>query len=194
MDNGDNLLSYPVLVLNKLFMALRVTTVRHAFVLLYKGRAEVVDKENDSYMLYNFDEWARANGKNGLCIRTPSLVLSLPKIIRVKSDARPRLKAVKLSKKNVFLRDEYICQYCGKNYPQSKLTIDHIIPRCRGGATTWENVVTACNFCNIKKGDKLPTEAGMKLLKNPTMPDSITFVKNLKIPKIYANFWRDFVK
>lgn len=194
MNNGDDLLNYPVLVLNKLFMTLKITTVRHAFVLLYKGRAEVVDKENDSYMLYKFDEWAQANGKNGLCIRTPNLVLSLPKIIRVRSEAKPRLKTVKLSKKNVFLRDQYVCQYCGKNYIQSKLTIDHVIPRSRGGTTTWENVVTACNFCNVKKGDKLPTDVGMKLLKNPAIPDSITFVRDLRIPKMYTNFWTDFVK
>lgn len=194
MENGGDLLNYPVLVLNRLFMALKVTTVRHAFVLLYKGSAEVVDKENDSYMLYKFDEWARANGKNGFYIRTPSLVLSVPKIIRVKSDAKPHMRVVKLSKRNIFLRDHYTCQYCGKSYIQSKLTIDHVVPRSRGGTTTWKNVVTACNFCNVKKGDKLLTEAGMKLLKEPTTPDSITFVRNLKIPQMYMNFWKDFVK
>lgn len=194
MDSNDDVLNYPVLVLNRLFMTLKVTTVRHAFVLLYKGSAEVVNKEEDGYALYKFDEWVKTNGKNGLCIRTPTMVLSVPKIIRVKSDVRPHMKMVKLSKRNVFLRDQYTCQYCGKSYIQSKLTIDHVIPRSRGGATTWENVVTACNFCNIKKGDKLLSEAGMKLLKKPANPDGITFVKNLKIPKMYLNFWEDFVK
>jgi 5-methylcytosine-specific restriction endonuclease McrA len=198
MEDGSNkndVLSYPVLMLNKLFMTLRVTTVRNAFTLLYKGSAEVVDKENGAYVLYSFDEWIKVSNKvNGYFINTPTLKLSIPKIIRVKSEAKPYLKNIKLTKKNVFQRDSYICQYCGKSFPPSKLTVDHLIPRSRGGATCWENVVTACKNCNIKKGDRLPQEVNMHPIKKPVRPDSITFVKNLKIPKMYLQYWLDFVK
>ncbi|MFN7181390.1 MAG: HNH endonuclease [Planctomycetota bacterium] len=194
MGENDDLLNYPVLVLNKLFMTLKITTVKHAFVLLYKGNAEVVDKENGSYVLYKFEDWVKVNGNtNGPYIKTPRYSLSLPKIIRLRSDAKPHLKTVKLSKKNVFIRDHYTCQYCGKSYPHNKLTIDHVIPRSRGGNTTWENVVTACHYCNIKKGDKHPSEVHMQLLKKPTRPDGITFAKNLKIPPTYVGYWKDFV-
>ncbi len=195
MSENDEVLNYPVLMLNRLFMALKVTTVKHAFILLFKGNAEVIEKQNGSYTLYRFEDWVKVNDNvNGPCIKTPRYSLSLPKIIRVKSDARPYLKTVKLCKKNVFIRDHYICQYCGKNYTQNKLTIDHVLPRSRGGATIWENVVTACHYCNIKKGDKQPAEANMQLLKKPSKPDSLTFVKHLKIPYIYMSHWQDFVK
>ncbi len=195
MDDNDDLLNYPVLVLNRFFVSLKVTTVKHAFILLYKGSAEVVDKDKGGYNLYKFEDWVKVEAKlNGPCINTPRYSILLPKIIRLKSDAWPHLKSIKLSKKNVFLRDHYTCQYCGKSYAQNKLTIDHVIPRSRGGTTTWENVVTACHYCNIKKGDRHLMEANMQLLKKPSKPDSITFVKHLKIPSTYMNYWGDFIK
>ncbi len=139
----------PVLVLNANFEPIHVCSTRRAVTLILAGKAGMI-----------------ANGRGH--IRTISQLIPRPSVIRLESQIhRPRPR-VKLTRREVFRRDNYTCQYCGKH--EGNLTIDHVIPRSRGGGTNWENVVTACAPCNRRKGDRLPEEAKMLLLSKPARP------------------------
>lgn len=144
-----NSLGLPVLVLNANFEPLNVCNMRRAMGLILNGKAELI-----------------ANGRG--VIHTPTITYPRPSIIRLdRMIKRPRPQ-VRLSKREVFRRDEYTCQYCGKQV--HSLTIDHIVPRHRGGRHTWHNVVAACPTCNRRKGGKTLTEAHMRLLRPPQQP------------------------
>lgn len=138
-----------VLVLNQNYEPLNVCNARRAFVLLDRGKAEILE-----------------HGRGAL--HTPSLVFPLPSVIRlVYMIKRPRPR-VKLTRREVFFRDRYTCQYCGRE--TRELTLDHVIPRNRGGEHVWENVVSACKACNHRKAGRTPTEAKMSLLRLPQRP------------------------
>ena len=140
----------PVLVLNLNYVPVNVCTVRRAVVLLGKAKAEMLENHRGH-------------------LRTVDRTIDAPSIIRlvylVKRPFLPR----KLSKKEVFLRDRYTCQYCGKRAPD--LTLDHVVPRRQHGPHTWDNVVAACNRCNLRKAGRTPAEANMRLAKIPKAPD-----------------------
>jgi 5-methylcytosine-specific restriction endonuclease McrA len=139
----------PVLVLNRNFQPINVCNTQRAVGLLMVGKAEIVE-----------------NGRG--YIRTSSSVFPRPSVIRLsKLVKRPRPR-VKLTKREIFRRDDYICQYCGQ--PSPRLTVDHIIPRVRGGEYTWENLVTACPQCNRHKGGRTLQEAHMLLRRHPCEP------------------------
>ena len=144
-------LTAPVLVLNLNYVPVNVCTVRRAIVLVAKGKAELLEQREDATR-----------------IRTYNTALDSPSIIRlvylVKRPFAPR----RLSKKEVFLRDHYTCQYCGKRSQQ--LTLDHVVPRRQRGPHTWDNVVAACGRCNLDKAGRTPEEANMKLRRLPTAP------------------------
>lgn len=104
-------------------------------------------------------------------VRSPSKSFQLPAVIRLKAYIRPYLSlTVRLSRQNIFLRDNHICQYCWQKFSEKKLTVDHVIPLSKGGRHEWTNVVTACSACNNKKGDKTLEKANMKLLNHPEKP------------------------
>jgi 5-methylcytosine-specific restriction endonuclease McrA len=113
-------------------------------------------------------------------VRSPSLSFNLPKIIRLNRTVKTVRKIfhVTYSKHNVHARDEYTCQYCTTRLNTRQATIDHILPKCRGGKNTWENTVTACHPCNNKKDDRTPWEAGMKLIRQPGKPTVVNFIKH----------------
>jgi 5-methylcytosine-specific restriction endonuclease McrA len=140
----------PVLVLNLNYVPVNVCTVRRAVVLLVKAKAEMLENHRGH-------------------LRTVDRIIDAPSIIRlvylVKRPFLPR----KLSKKEVFLRDRFTCQYCGKRAPD--LTLDHVVPRRQHGPHTWDNVVAACNRCNLRKAGRTPAEADMRLAKIPKAPD-----------------------
>jgi len=141
----------PVLVLNANFAPINVCTTRRAIGLIHTGKASMV-----------------MNGRG--TIKTVSAALEKPSIIRLgRMVKRPRPR-VKLSKREIFRRDNYTCQYCGVR--GGNLTLDHVIPRRLGGTHSWENLVTACAFCNHKKGGRTALQAGMMLFKNPKEPSS----------------------
>ena len=110
-------------------------------------------------------------------IRSVRDIFSYPSVIRLRRYINIPIKKVELSRKNILRRDGHQCQYCGSNKPP--LTVDHVMPRSRGGADSWENLVCACIKCNVKKGNRTPEEAGMKLMKTPRRPTHVTFIKNL---------------
>ena len=146
----DVLIRAPVLVLNLNYVPVNVCTVRRAIVLLTKGKAELL--ENQAGQLH-----------------TVSRLIDAPSVIRLSYMVKRPFLPRKLSKKEVFLRDKFTCQYCGKKVHD--LTLDHVIPRRQHGAHTWENVVTACNRCNLHKAGRTPAEAKMRLGTVPKAPD-----------------------
>ncbi len=148
--SGAQLIHAPVLVLNLNYVPLNICNVRRAVILVGKGKAELLENHRGQ-------------------LRTVSSLVDVPSIIRlvylVKKPFLPR----KLSKKEVFLRDKFTCQYCGKKAPD--LTLDHVVPRRQQGSHTWENVVAACSRCNMRKAGRTPTEANMLLNTVPRAPD-----------------------
>lgn len=168
-----------VLVLNRLYVAIQVMSVRRAFCLLCKDLAEVVAIENGGYTSYNFESWrevsqwkATVEGKQDHedWIRAVNFEIQVPRVIRLlKYDLFPQ-NVVKFNRRNIFLRDENRCQYCGHKLPTHQLSLDHVNPRSRGGLTNWENIVCACLRCNVRKGGRTPHEAGMKLIRKPAKP------------------------
>ena len=143
------MVDYPVLVLNQSYEPLNLCRTRRAIVLVFRGKAEVV--ENSRGELHSVQQ-----------------VFQIPSVIRlVYLVSRPRHER-KMSRFEVFSRDRYTCQYCGRQ--TKELTLDHIIPRRRGGEHTWENVVSACIPCNRRKGGRNPDEARMKLLRQARSP------------------------
>ena len=146
----DVLIRAPVLVLNLNYVPVNICTVRRAIVLVTKGKAELL--ENHPGYLH-----------------TVNREIDAPSIIRLDYMVKRPFLPRKLSKKEVFLRDKYTCQYCGKK-PRD-LTLDHVIPRRQHGAHTWENVVAACNGCNLHKAGRTPAEAKMRLGTTPRAPD-----------------------
>jgi len=146
-----------VLVLNQNYEPITICNARRAIILTYLGKAEVISSVNNKV------------------IRTVYRTFEYPSIVRLIIFVRVPFKKIILSRKNIIRRDNHRCQFCGAS---SNLTIDHIIPKSRGGEDTWENLTTACIKCNNKKGDRIPEEAKMVLYNNPKKPSHITFIKN----------------
>jgi 5-methylcytosine-specific restriction endonuclease McrA len=159
-----------VLVLNQDYQALSVCSAERAFILVYLRKAELV----------------HASSTQTLHTVTQSFLL--PTIIRLFNYVRVPYKKVGLSRVNIFRRDENTCQYCGS---RQNLTLDHVMPRSRGGKDTWENLITACQSCNTRKGDMTPEEAGMPLLRKPFRPSYIMYLRDLS--GIIEEEWRPFL-
>jgi hypothetical protein len=167
-------LDAPVLALNRNFTALRVVDVKRAVGLLFTGAAEVVDCEDKHFATYDFSTWRELSELKAQLERERhawmGLVkgeLAVPSVIRLLKSDKFRRTRVPLSRRNIYLRDRNICQYCGKKFPTSELSLDHIVPRSRGGGSSWTNLVCACTSCNSRKAARTPGEAGMKLIRVP---------------------------
>lgn len=146
-----------VLVLNQDYRAISICNVQRAFVLVYLEKADLVV------------------AKNGTQIHTPAAAYPWPSIVRLKRYVVFPYRRVLLSRKNVLRRDAHRCQYCGD---RDSLTIDHVLPRSRGGKDAWENLVAACVPCNNKKGSLTPDEAGMSLRRKPFRPSHVMFIRD----------------
>jgi 5-methylcytosine-specific restriction endonuclease McrA len=147
-DGHHRLLQEPVLVLNATYEPINVTAVRRALVLVLKGVATTEEED-------------------GMFIHSSHLAFRVPSVIRLLEFRRIPYQTRALSRKNVLLRDRYTCQFCGRVMPAQDLTLDHVIPRSRGGCTDWDNLVACCHRCNNLKGDRSPEEAGLRLLRPP---------------------------
>lgn len=198
---GCNALSASVLVLNRQYMAIHVVDVRRAFGLLMRQLAEVIHIEDGSYANYDFDSWREISELRAEMdlrdpdddwIRSVSFEIQAPRVLRLLHYDRVPKQRVRLNRRNLFARDDNRCQYCGKRFITSELSIDHVVPSCRGGETTWENVVCACVKCNVRKGGRTPAEANMRLKKKPIRPRRSPMLSvKLGNPK-YAS-WKTFV-
>jgi 5-methylcytosine-specific restriction endonuclease McrA len=191
----DNILDQPVLVLNRLWQAVNTCSVRRAFTLLVSGHAQVVSHEGEnSFLTHDFQSWRDFSRLNpeGEMVRTISLSVRIPQVIVLLLFDRLPKKEVKFTRHNVFERDKNTCQYCGRTLDRSELNLDHVLPRERGGQTTWENIVCSCIPCNTRKGNRLPHEAGMQLVRRPKRPKWRPFV-NVSVSNHPHESWRHFL-
>ena len=188
-----------VLVLNKLYLPIHVVSARRAFSLLCRDVAEVVCLEDDRFETHNLESWCQLSALrkqfpdgDGEFVRTVRLEILVPRIIRLLVYDRLPERAVKFNRRNVYARDESRCQYCGKRFPTSELTLDHVVPRSRGGASTWDNLVCCCVACNARKGGRLPEQAGLRLIRKPYKPKRSPLIRITLRDNRYRS-WRHFV-
>ncbi len=170
-----------VLVLNRCWQAVNIVTARRAFNLLFQDHARVIYTDDDSFRVFNSMEWLDFSAQDppvdeSDSVRTVSYRVRLPRIILLNVFDRVPRKEIKFTRNNVFERDKNRCQYCGDSFDRTDLNLDHVIPRDYGGRTTWENVVCSCISCNIRKANRLPHEAGMRLIRKPHRPKWRPFV------------------
>lgn len=187
------------MILNRNYLAIRVTTAKRAFSLLYRDLAEVVHIEDGQYQSYDFESW-RGLSELKTCfenheydwVRTVHWSIAVPRIIRLTVYDRLPAKGVRLNRRNIFARDSNHCQYCGLRFPVSELSLDHVIPRSQGGKTTWENIVCCCLKCNIKKGGRTPVQAGLTLITKPCKPRRSP-VLNVQLSTTRYRSWKQFL-
>lgn len=190
-----------VLALNRYYVAIHVISARRAFCLLCKEMAEVVHVEEGTYLSYDFGDWLEfcelqaALGQRGEWddwISAVNFQIQVPRVIRLLQYDRIPKDVVKFNRRNIFLRDENRCQYCGKQFGTQQLSLDHVHPRSRGGANSWENIVCACRGCNVRKGGRTPQEAGMTLRRVPVRPHRNPVLSQQLANQRYAA-WRSFL-
>jgi 5-methylcytosine-specific restriction endonuclease McrA len=201
MQSSSNpALDASVLVLNKLFMAIHVISVRRAFCLLVKDLAEVVSLEDGQFATYNFATWrevseyraAHFRQEEDDWVRTTSSEIQVPRVIRLLTYDKLPKQTVKFNRRNIFARDNNQCQYCGRKFPTTELSLDHVTPRSQGGQSTWENIVCACVACNVRKGGRTPKQAHMSLIRKPEKPKRSPLL-NLKLTHRKYQSWRTFL-
>jgi len=160
-----------VLVLNFTYEALNITTFQRAVKLIFSGKAEIV---HDLDRVLTSARWE----------------LRMPSIIRMLYYIRRPMQKVALTKKNVLLRDDYTCQYCGLR-GERMMTVDHVVPRSRGGPSTWENLVCACMRCNNRKNNRSPQDANMSLKRRPKTPKYIPWIQIRR--NTFPDEWHKFL-
>jgi 5-methylcytosine-specific restriction endonuclease McrA len=166
---GYSVLQRPTLILNRNWQPVRVATVARALVLLWNEAARVVDPAD--FQQYTWADWAKFKPRDGeLFVQAVRFRLRVPEVLTLIRYDRIPVAAVAFTRRNIFKRDRFTCQYCGLQPGTEELTIDHVVPRSQGGASTWSNCVLACVACNKRKADRNPQQAGMRLRKVPHRP------------------------
>jgi len=200
---GASALNLSVLVLNRSFVAMHVINVRRAIVLLFRSLAEVVHVEEGQFAAYSLENWRELSQlKAGFrhekadheedWVRAVGYELRAPRVIRLLGCDRLPRQGLRFNRRNVFARDGNRCQYCGSNFPTSELSLDHVVPRSRGGTATWENIVCACVSCNVRKGGRTPQEASMQLIRHPVRPKRSPLL-TIKLGNPKYESWKNFV-
>jgi 5-methylcytosine-specific restriction endonuclease McrA len=192
-------LSLSVLVLNRSFVAVHIVNVRRALTLLFRQLAEVVHTEEGQFAAYSFESWRELSAMRASFrspeedwIRAVGYELQAPRVIRLLSCDRGPRQGLRFNRRNVFARDGNLCQYCGRSFPTSELSLDHVVPRSRGGTTSWENIVCACVSCNVRKGGRTPHEARMNLVRQPVRPKRSPLL-SIKLGNPKYQSWKSFV-
>ena len=188
-----------VLVLNKHYAAVRVVSARRALTFLVRGVADVVLFENEQYCNYDFASWRALSEHRHIhqrqhheWVRCVKFELAVPRIVRLLFYDRLPRRPVTFNRRNIFARDRNRCQYCGRRFPTSELSLDHVVPRRQGGETNWTNIVCSCVACNVRKGGRTPEEAGMTLITKPAKPARSPIVTLRLSSEKYAS-WRQFI-
>lgn len=188
-------LNTDVLVLNKNWSALRVVLAAEALADLFVGRVEAIDTD---FQAYDFATWRELSAQKSRYqpephsfVQTVSDAVLVPAVVRLLKFDRVHRPSVRLSRRNVYLRDNYTCQYTGVKLPASRLNLDHVVPSSRGGKTTWENLVCCSIEVNTRKGDRTPGEAGLELIRQPRRPDPAQLMFRTRRPRHDA--WKHFV-
>ncbi|MBC8101111.1 MAG: HNH endonuclease [Cytophagales bacterium] len=184
-------MSQEVLVLNSDYEPLNVCNLRRAIILVYLGKADILHARDEEMAA------AAAEGLSSLAGRTmletaEGESIAAPSVVKLRHHVKRPLPELKLSRRSVFARDNFTCQYCGS---QGKdLTIDHVVPKRHGGGMQWENLVACCRRCNTKKGDKTPEKVGMKLLRAPRRPRYTPYISlNKYVAGTKHVIWRDYL-
>jgi 5-methylcytosine-specific restriction endonuclease McrA len=179
-----------VLVLNRVYQPIHITSVRRAFTLLYGGAARAIDEQ---FQLFDFESWSALSvAVHQDAIRTVGGKIRVPRVIVLMAYERMPKTRVRFSRFNIYARDDNTCQYCSSRLPRADLNLDHVIPRSRGGATSWENVVCSCVPCNLRKGGRTPDEAGMRLKRQPFRPKWTPMFRSATRRAFYRE-WRPFL-
>ncbi len=190
-----------VLVLNKMWMAIRVVDAKRAFSLLFRDLAEAIRCDDASYTGYDFESWtdlSQAREDHGVneehysWVSTVRFDIAVPKIIRLLGYDRLPKQDVKLNRRNIFARDHNTCQYCGHKFPTQELSLDHVVPRSQGGGSSWVNLVCCCVDCNSRKGGRTPKQARMALIRKPVKPKRNPVI-SLRVGSDKYASWRAFV-
>jgi 5-methylcytosine-specific restriction endonuclease McrA len=168
------MLSDQTLVLNKNWFPIQTTTVRNAICLLFTGAARAID--TDTFEIHDFEAWHGLDPGTARTIETVDRRIRIPEVILLTRYGRIPTRHVAFSRRNLYRRDNSTCQYCCERLSASELTIDHVIPRSRGGRTSWDNCVVACGACNRRKGDRTLEETKMKLLRLPRAPQWTPYI------------------
>ncbi len=187
-----------VLVLNRNWQAVGIVGVKRAFLLLFREDARVISTAKDAHALLDIAQWLELSARHPPApeeetLATVRFPVRIPSVLILSDYDRLPMCEVHLSREGILSRDECTCQYCGQRYPESELTIDHVIPRERGGRSTWENLVTACRDCNERKANRLPHEAGMRLTRRPRRPPRIPFAAAAVREGRFEAAWREFL-
>ncbi|MGV9206149.1 MAG: HNH endonuclease [Promethearchaeia archaeon] len=200
-----SVLTLQVLSLNKAYQPIGFISVKNAIEAVFKERAEIVEKEESGYFeSYDINSWMELSllkkmiieeGEEtvtSLWVNREEPAFLVPRVIRYLNYSKAHSQKIKFSRKNIMIRDGFTCIYCNKKFPIEELQLEHIIPKSRGGRTTWKNTAIACRSCNAKKANKTPEEAGMKLSWKPFKPKFL--------PKKYPfaddgrhEFWEQFL-
>jgi len=184
------MLNSSVLVLNRSYLPVHVTSARRAFTLLYQGIARVV---NEQYQTFDFEAWSQlAVARDAEAIGTAGGPIRIPRVIVLVAFDRLPKRHVRFSRINLMARDNFQCQYCARKPHRAELNLDHVVPRSLGGRSTWENVVTSCVDCNRRKGGRTPRQAHLKLLRKPERP-RWTPLANLMWSSVRYREWRPFL-
>jgi 5-methylcytosine-specific restriction endonuclease McrA len=178
-----------VLVLNRNYQPVHVTTVKRAFSLLYQGVAKALDEQ---YRLYEFADWAALSAANHESIPTLRRHIRVPRVVVLTAYEHLPRGRVRFSRLNIYARDGDTCQYCARKLPRTELNLDHVNPRSQGGKTSWENVVCSCIPCNLRKGGRTPEQAGMRLLRKPVRPRWTPFFRGASRRVTYRE-WLPFL-
>ena len=168
-----------VLVLTPAFVPHKVISWERAIVMFFLHKVDVID---------SYDEE----------LRSPSIVMKMPSVVKLRKMPNGIQRSVKFSRMNVFTRDGFRCQYCGSPKKMGELNYDHVVPRIMRGRTHWENIVACCYPCNARKGSRTPEQAGMKLLRKPYVPKSLPVAPPRfdarDVPASWADYVRSFFK
>jgi 5-methylcytosine-specific restriction endonuclease McrA len=187
---GPALLNSKVLVLNRSYLPVHVTSVKRAFALLYQGAARAVDEQ---YRTFDFASWSALALEVGQeRVGIVGGVIRVPRVLLLTAYERVPKRHVRFSRFNIYARDNNTCQYCARRLPRTELNLDHVIPRSRGGLSTWENVVCSCHICNRRKGGQTPEEAKMLLIRKPQRPQWTPFSTEMFSLRRYRE-WMPFL-
>jgi 5-methylcytosine-specific restriction endonuclease McrA len=183
-----------VLVLNKSWTAIGIVTLENALKKVSSThrdgtpKARIIDCVND-FRLLSWDDWSQlrpAEDEEGM--RSVKAVFRIPEVIQYTRYDKLPVQKVHYNRRTIYRRDNSTCQYCGKHKPSNELSLDHVVPRCQGGLTTWENIVVACTDCNARKAGRTPKEANMKLLSVPKKPKQNFFFGEIRVKS-----WEQFL-
>ncbi|MBI9016068.1 MAG: HNH endonuclease [Phycisphaerae bacterium] len=199
MSGTYSVLGNHVLVLNKHYMAIRIINIKRAMMLLCKELAEVVVCDDGYYSNYNFSSWLEVSQYHQQFspeehdwLHTVKISVAVPRIVRLLFYDRLPKGGAKLNRRNIFARDNNHCQYCGRKFKTSELTLDHVVPRSLGGRASWENLVCACVKCNNRKGGRTPHQANMKLINPPSQPNRCPTIE-LDFNQGKYSSWKQFL-